>query len=88
MDNKILVCNFNLFDLHQTIMLVDDYDHKTVSVTTLTDLGKSLSELCNANGIEYIHLYGDNSYANKIIKDFDKASNLKFSKNKVKIEVN
>ena len=87
MKNGIL-CHYFLFDLHQTIQEVKDGEVEQIGVTTMKDLGKQIGEYCANKKINYVHLYGDNIYAKKIIEDIDKFSGKMYSNNKIEIEVN
>ena len=87
MKNGIL-CHYFLFDLHQTIQEVKDGEVEQIGVTTMKDLGKQIGEYCANKKINYVHLYGDNVYAKKIIEDIDKFSGKMYSNNKIEIEVN
>lgn len=87
MKNGIL-CHYFLFDLYQTIQEVKDGEVEQIGVTTMKDLGKQIGEYCANKKINYVHLYGDNIYAKKIIEDIDKFSGKMYSNNKIEIEVN
>ena len=83
-----IVCHYFLFDLYQTIQEVKDGEVEQIGVTTMKDLGKQIGEYCANKKINYVHLYGDNIYAKKIIEDIDKFSGKMYSNNKIEIEVN
>ena len=83
-----IVCHYFLFDLHQTIQEVDNGEVKSIGMTTMKNLGRYIGEYCANKKINYVHLYGDNVYAKKIIEDIDKFSGKMYSNNKIEIEVN
>lgn len=83
-----IICHFYLFDLHQTVQEIKDGEIKDLGVIETKDLGKAIGKYCLKNNINYIHLYGDKLYAQKIIGEIDKETKNLYSDNKLEIEVN
>ena len=79
----MLVCNFNLFDLHQNIFLVDKKGKtKCVAISSLEDLGNTLEIMCLKHKENKVKLFGNEEYAKKIKENI----NSKYSN--IEIEVN
>lgn len=87
---KTIVCNFNLFDLHQNVYLINPEENvnRHIAITNLEDLGKVIAEMCTNNNATKIHLYGNASFAQAIIRDIDIHSGSAYSKNIIEVEVN
>lgn len=83
-----IICHFNLFDLHQKVILTSGDDSRCIAVTTLEELGEQLAAGCLKYNITSVHLFGNSDYAQSIIEDFDKHSNLAYSNKEIEIEVN
>ena len=83
-----IVCQFNLFDMYQTVNEIQNGQLRPLGIMTLEELGKNIGKYCLTQNINYIHLYGDLSYSKKIIEDIDTVTNGLFSKKKIEIEVN
>ena len=91
MKDKFLVCNINLFTKEQSILLIKDSDYSTASITPcdLSDLGKTLTDICFSENIDTIHIYGNEEFIKKIINDIDIHSGCSaYSNNMIKVEVN
>lgn len=83
-----IICHVNLFDLHQTIREVKNDTVKDIGLVQTKDLGTAIGKYCLTNNIDYVHLYGDNLFAQRVIEDIDKATENLYSENKIEIEVN
>ena len=69
---KIVICNFNLFDMYHAIELIDtNKDNKTIVATAATteDLGRTIAEFCYAEKANEIHLIGHTEYAREFLSD-------------------
>ena len=91
MKDKFLVCNINLFTKEQSIILIKDSDYSTASIMScdLSDLGKTLTDICFSENIDTIHIYGNEEYIKKITNDIDIHSGCSaYSNNMIKVEVN
>ena len=85
---KKIVCMFNLFDVHQNIMLVDEDEVRVVGITRLNLLGQNIAELCNEYDCNEVHLYGSAKFAENIIRNIVKENSLSFDNRPINIEVN
>lgn len=84
---KILTCNFNLYDLHQSIYLIDEETEtmKKLCICTVDEIGNHMAQLASQLDINKIHLYGNNEYVNDIV---NKIQSSNYNSNNIKIEVN
>lgn len=91
---KEIICNFNLYDLHQKIYMIDkENSHiKELAVTTIENFPQDIIDACRREDVYDIHLYGSKDYAEGIkqsILTMANSGGLLFDKNKImKIEVN
>ena len=85
-----VICNFNLFDLHQDICVIEDGGEiKRVAVSELGRLADDILDICEVKGIKKVHLIGDEEYANNsLIPAIRNRGNIKFSNNDLEIGVN
>lgn len=68
--NKVLMCEVQLFDLHQNIILMDreTFQVKTVSCPFTEDLPEAIVDICNETQIYDFFLGAPESYAKHIIE--------------------
>lgn len=85
---KALICNFNLYDLHQRITLVENNDTHDVAICTLDNIGTEMANMCNRYDVNHVHLYGPAVYAEKLVRDIIKQNKLLYSNRAIDIEVN
>ena len=90
---KKIVCNFSLFDMEQTVYVYIDEDghqrYEPVGKCTLDNLGKVVTDVCFANNINNVHLYGHNAYVEGILHDIDLYSGCSaYSNGIIHVEVN
>ena len=84
----IIWCDYNLFDLHQHIYVVDDKaDVKCGAICAVEDIGENIAELCYRYGTNQIMLNGNSLYNKKIMKDIYQYNNLKYSNKIEKFEI-
>lgn len=91
MTDKFLACNINLFSKNQDIILIENSDFNNAIITPcdLSDLGKTLTDICFSENIDTIHIYGNEEFIKKIINDIDIHSECSaYSNNMIKVEVN
>lgn len=91
MTDKFLACNINLFSKNQDIILIEnsDFNNATITSCDLSDLGKTLTDICFSENIDTIHIYGNEEFIKKIINDIDIHSGCSaYSNNMIKVEVN
>lgn len=85
---SLIYCNINLFAVDQVIYAHDGTTEKEIAKTTLEHLNKVLPTLCYEKNIYNIHLYGLESFVQEIANGIMVYENLKYSDNKIKVEVN
>ncbi len=84
--DKLIFCNYNLFDLNQTVVIKND-DENTIINSSTKDLGQTIATICKDCDIRKIYLHGD---ANSIIKVATEIKNYAiniYNLNKLEIEV-
>ena len=90
---KKIVCNFNLFDMEQTIYIyieengVQRYE-PIGKCGKIENLGHMLVEICYANEIYNMHLFGHSGFMDSVLNDIDKYSNSADSNGLITVEVN
>lgn len=86
---KTVICNFNLFDLHQYIMVADGCEPKLAAITSLEKLGEDIVAICEVHHADHVHLFGNSEYATSIVQDIDNANKMRYNNIKeIKVEVN
>lgn len=85
---KEIVCQYQLFDLHQNIMLIDGEDAQVVCISSLDNLGGDIANMCDKFDVYDVHLYGATSYADKIVKQIVEVNNIKYSNRPINVEIN
>ena len=90
---KKIVCNFSLFDMEQTIYIyieengVQRYE-PIGKCNKIENLGHMLVEVCYANDIDNMHLFGHSRFIDGVLNDIDKYSNSAYSNGLITVEVN
>ena len=86
---RTIICNFNLFDIVQSIYIYNQDLDKMIlmSKCSLDTLGETISELCHARGIDKVHLFGAEDYASILINEIEKHTELMYSNQKLKIDI-
>ena len=84
---KVLTCNFNLYDLHQSIFLVDQEEDtvKKLCICSIDEIGNHMAQLASQLDVNNIHLYGNKDYAESIINTIRQSN---YNSNDLRIEVN
>lgn len=85
---KKIVGTFNLFELHQSIFLIDDEKQSHIAICTLDDMGKNIADFCHIHQVNQVHLYGNNETAKEIALDIRSNAGLKYSNNNIEVEIN
>ena len=83
-----IICHFNFFTYRQEILEVKDDKITSIGSIETSKVGKFIGEYCLENNINYIHLYGNNCFFKKTIKDIDIYTKNLYSEKKIEIEVN
>ena len=90
---KKIICNFSLFDMEQTIYIYIEEDgvqryEPIGKCGKIENLGNMLVEVCYANDIYNMHLFGHSRFINGVLNDIDAYSNSAYSNGLITVEVN
>ena len=88
--DKVVICNFNLFDMYHSIELLDVKENRITVATAATteDLGETIAEFCYVEDVNDIQLIGPTQYAQNFLTNdiLNHASN-RFGLNNLNIQV-
>lgn len=82
MDKNIII-NLNLFALEQQIYLDDEF----ITKSTMKDLPLKIIDICNDKNIYSVNIIGQKQYGEIIAERISIEEKIKYSKNKIKVEV-
>lgn len=85
---KTIICYFNLFDMSQKILILNEDKEELIAMATLDSLGESIADVCKVYNINKVHLYGNEEYASSLIDEIDTHTGAAYSNNLIEIEVN
>jgi len=86
---KQIVCHVGMFDYNQKIYLADGDKITPLGQSPVFQLDNSIVELCMANGVTNVHLYGEPTYLSRLAKNINYIMYQKYSnKNHIIVEVN
>ena len=85
---KKIICTFNLFDLHQNILLADGEDIRCVKVSNLDMLGEDIAMLCDKFDCNEVHLFGSAAYGEDIARHIVTANSSKYNNRLINVELN
>lgn len=91
MADNFLACSINLFAKKQDIILIKnrDFNNAIIIPCELSDLGKTLTDICFSENIDTIYINGNKEFIKKITNDIDIHSGCSaYSNNMIKVEVN
>ena len=85
-----IICNVNVFDLNQTIYLIDEYNAQNVIKTTnLTILGNVIAKVCQQKKCYKVHLFGSQVYLeDMVIPQIKEYLGSTFGLDELELEVN
>ena len=85
-----IICNVNVFDLNQTIYLIDEYNAQNVIKTTnLTILGNYIAKICQQKKCYKVHLFGSQVYLeDMVIPQIKEYLGSTFGLDELELEVN
>jgi hypothetical protein len=68
---KVVICNFNLFDMYHPIEVVDVEKGRALVITAATtdDLGRTIAEFCSVENVKDVQLIGSTKYAKDFLVD-------------------
>ena len=86
--NKI-VCNIELFSLHQNLFVVNEDGATKINIGTLEDLKESIANACHNLNIYHVHLIGNNDYIDNLIEEIKVYNQITYNNTKeIEFEVN
>lgn len=84
-----IICNFNMFDIEQTIYIYTDNSTSPIAKCSMDELGKTITDICFGSNIANVHLFGNAKYVENILHDIDLHSGCSaYSNGMIKVEVN
>ena len=86
---KRVYCEIHMFDLHQSIYVVDSAvgDKEQVAITTLEELPEVISAICDARQVFKVTLAGNSVYGAAVAEDLLAYSKKNYSQNNIEVEV-
>lgn len=85
----MIICKIDLFNLHQTIIENIENKPETQYHCSLSELPDTICNIVNETGDTIVHLYGADTFANKIANDIIMVNSTKYANNyQITIEVN
>lgn len=85
---KKIVGTFNLFELYQSIFLIDDEKQSHIAICSLDDMAKNIADLCHIHQVSNVHLFGNAETAKEIALDIRSNASLKYGNNMIEVEIN
>lgn len=91
--NKLLIFNFNMFDLEQKASIIDletGLEESKYIIDKIDDVGVVIAKACIDTQITKIHLFGEEKYLNNfVIPEFKRYLHLSnYSTENIEVEVN
>ena len=86
---KRVYCEIHMFDLHQSIYVVDPAvgDKEQVAITTLEELPEVISAICDARQVFKVILAGNSVYGAAVAEDLLVYTKKNYSWNNIEVEV-
>lgn len=86
---KKIVCEINLFDLHQRVFLINSEtkEKKCIATVMIDSVPEAISALCNNQKVYSVTLTGNREYNNTLSKDILEYSRTHYNNNSIEIEV-
>ena len=82
-----ILCDFNLFDLRQNIMLVRPDGVEKVGISSLDELGDNIAFICEKYNVSNVKLKGNKRYADAIAENIIAAGNTRYGMFNIEVEV-
>lgn len=87
--DKIILCDFHLFDVYQKVYLVDPDGIREIANSDMENLGDAIAAVANKYHVTQVHLIGDPGTANTLIIPAIYAANeTKYNNQIIEVEVN
>lgn len=86
---KVITCDIHMFELNQTIMIVDYItgEKQPVAIATLEELPEIISAICDNQKIYKVVLTGNSIFGAAVAEDLTTYSKQHYSWNNLEIEV-
>ena len=86
---KRVYCELHMFDLNQTIYIVDPEvgEKSAVAVTTMEELPEVISAVCDSQKVYKVTLTGNSIFGNAVAEDVLTYSKRHYSWNDIEVEV-
>lgn len=87
----MIICNFNLFDQTQKILVADPETNNfsVIATSNFDDLGTNIAKACQKVGSYKVHLYGSLDFLETaVIPAIEEYLGLTYGKDELEIEVN
>lgn len=89
MENKMILCLVNEFDMQQKIAIIDNNKVSLESWADVGSLGQAIAEMCANSNINNIHMIGNEEYiSQKIVPDIYEYSLLTYGNTNLKVSYN
>lgn len=86
---KQIICNMNMYDLHQLIFLAEDgVNQKQVGIASIDGISEMLVECCKKYDTYSIHLFGNAEYLSPVVEQIEKIKITNYAYENIIIEVN
>ena len=82
-----ILCDFNLFDVNQNILLITKDDVAKIGVSSLDELGDNIAFLCEKYSISDVKLKGNRQYGQMIAENIVAAGNTRYGMFDIEVEV-
>lgn len=82
---KQIVCKYDMFDLYQSIFLIDENGVQQIGSSNTENLADTIVSYCNQYNIFNVHLFGN---AESLLNIQNSIINTNFSHNSIEVEVN
>lgn len=83
---NLIIINLSLFSMNQTIIVQKDDDIK-IKRCAMAEIPDLVIELCRENTIFNVKIKGAQSYGEEIAQEIITQEKIKYSKNKIHVEV-
>lgn len=86
---KRIYCELHLFDLHQTIYMVNPStgDKEQLAISTMEELPEVISAICDAKQVYKVLLTGNSILSNAVSEDILTYSKKHYNWNNIEVEV-
>ena len=83
-----VICNFNMFDIEQTVYVYADNAVVPIAKCAMDELGEVITSIRFNSNANKVHLFGNEKYVDTILRDIDLHSGSAYSNGMIHVEVN